>query len=259
MGARVISRGGEAPAIAVENLTVAYDRHPAVHHVSCRFEPGSLTAVVGPNGAGKSTLIKTLVGLLRPAEGRVSTGGLTRADIAYLPQQAEIDRSFPITVADTVAMGHWRRIGILGTLTGAMRHQVAEAMSAVGLEGFEGRAIGSLSVGQFQRVLFARLLLQDARVILLDEPFNAIDARTTADLINLVERWHGEKRTVVAVLHDMDQVRRHFPDTVLLARDLIAAGPTGDCLTPEHLLRARQMSENWHADAAVCEPARRSA
>jgi len=245
--------------ILVQDLTVSYDRHPAVHHVSCRLAPGSMTAVVGPNGAGKSTLIKAIVGLLKPAEGRVSTGDLKRADIAYLPQQAEIDRSFPITVADTVALGHWRRIGILGRLTGAMRKAVAEALSAVGLEGFEQRAIGSLSVGQFQRVLFARLLLQDARVILLDEPFNAIDARTTADLLDLVARWHGEQRTVVAVLHDMDQVRKHFPDTLLLARELIACGPTPQCLTAEHLLTARRMSESWNEDAAVCEPARRRA
>ncbi|MDD3444645.1 MAG: zinc ABC transporter ATP-binding protein AztA [Zavarzinia sp.] len=248
----------EAPLV-VEDLTVTYDRHPAVHHVSCRFEPGSLTAVVGPNGAGKSTLIKTLIGLLKPAEGRVSTGGLGRADIAYLPQQADIDRSFPISVADTVALGHWRRVGILRRLTGVMRHQVTEALSAVGLEGFENRAIGSLSVGQFQRVLFARLLLQDASVILLDEPFNAIDAKTTADLLALVDRWHGEKRTVVAVLHDMEQVRGHFPNTVLMARELIAAGPTATCLTPEHLLRARHMSERWDEGAAVCEPVRRRA
>ncbi|PWR23261.1 zinc ABC transporter ATP-binding protein AztA [Zavarzinia compransoris] len=246
-------------AILVEDLTVAYDRHPAVHHVSCRLAPGSMTAVVGPNGAGKSTLIKAIVGLLKPAEGRVSTGGLRRADIAYLPQQAEIDRSFPITVADTVALGHWCRAGILGRLTGAMRRGIAEALSAVGLEGFERRPIGSLSVGQFQRVLFARLLLQDASVILLDEPFNAIDARTTADLLDLVARWHGEKRTVVAVLHDMEQVRHHFPDTLLLARELIACGPTPECLTAEHLLTARRMSEGWNEDAAVCEPVRRRA
>ncbi|RJF89882.1 metal ABC transporter ATP-binding protein [Oleomonas cavernae] len=247
------------PPLVVEDLTVAYDRHPAVHHLSGRFEPGSLTAVVGPNGAGKSTLVKALVGLITPAQGRISTGKLRRRDIAYLPQQAEIDRSFPIMVADTVALGHWGRIGLLRALTGAMKHEMAHALSAVGLEGFEARPIGSLSVGQFQRVLFARLLLQDAKVILLDEPFNAIDAKTTADLLELVARWHGEARTVVAVLHDMDQVRSHFPDTLLLAREQIAWGPTATALTAEHLLRARHMAEAWAENAGVCAPDRRIA
>ncbi|PWR17503.1 zinc ABC transporter ATP-binding protein AztA [Zavarzinia aquatilis] len=245
--------------IEVRDLTVAYDRHPAVHHVTCRFEPGSLTAVVGPNGAGKSTLIKSIVGLLRPAEGRVSVGDLKRRDIAYLPQQADIDRSFPITVADTVALGHWARVGIFRAIGRPLRDKVAEALSAVGLEGFEQRPIGSLSSGQFQRVLFARLLLQDAGVILLDEPFNAIDARTTQDLLDLIGRWHGEKRTVIAVLHDMDQVRQHFPDTLLLARELVANGPTPDCLTAANLLAARRMSERWQDDAAVCAPEKRRA
>lgn len=247
------------PPLVVEDLTVTYDRHPAVHHVSGRFEPGSLTAVVGPNGAGKSTLVKTLVGMLRPAEGRVSLGALRRRDIAYLPQQAEIDRSFPITVADTVALGHWGRVGLLRALTHSMKHEMAHALAAVGLEGFDQRPIGSLSVGQFQRVLFARLLLQDAKVIVLDEPFNAIDARTTADLLDLVARWHGEARTVIAVLHDMEQVRTHFPDTLLMARERIAWGPTATALTPEHLLRARQMAEAWQEGAAACAPARRVA
>lgn len=245
--------------IEVRDLTVAYDRHPAVHHVSCRFEPGSLTAVVGPNGAGKSTLIKSIVGLLRPAEGRISMGALRRQDIAYLPQQADIDRSFPITVADTVALGHWARVGIFRAIGRPLRDKVGEALSAVGLEGFEQRPIGSLSSGQFQRVLFARLLLQDAGVILLDEPFNAIDTRTTQDLLDLIGRWHGEKRTVIAVLHDMDQVRQYFPDTLLLARELIACGPTPDCLTAGNLLAARRMSERWQDDAAVCAPEKRRA
>ncbi|MFA5122993.1 zinc ABC transporter ATP-binding protein AztA [Zavarzinia sp.] len=248
-----------APAVELRDLTVAYDRHPAVHHVNHRFAPASLTAVVGPNGAGKSTLIKAIAGLLRPVQGGVTTGTLKRREIAYLPQQAEIDRSFPITVGDTVALGHWRRVGVLRALGRDLREQVSQALAAVGLEGFEQRQVGSLSAGQFQRVLFARLLLQDAPVILLDEPFNAIDARTTADLLALVARWHGEKRTVIAVLHDMEQVRAHFPETLMLAREVVAAGPTERCLTPENLLKLRRMSERWHEDAAVCEPARRRA
>ena len=139
------------------------------------------------------------------------------------------------------------RIG-LGSKT-----KIDEAIAAVGLTGFERRPIGSLSGGQMQRVLFARLLLQDADVILLDEPFTAIDARTTADLLALVQRWHGEKRTVVAVLHDIETVRRAFPQTLLLAREAVAWGETSEVLTAANLLQARRMVEAFDSHAAPCE------
>lgn len=126
------------------------------------------------------------------------------------------------------------------------------ALTAVGLEGFEQRPVGSLSGGQLQRVLFARVLLQDARVILLDEPFTAIDSRTTADLLAVVQRWHGEQRTVIAVLHDLDLVREHFPETLLLAREPVVWSATLEVLRPEHLLRARRMCEAFDESAPVC-------
>jgi zinc/manganese transport system ATP-binding protein len=244
-----------AASIRIDNLTVAYDRHPAVHHLCGAFEAGSMTAIVGPNGAGKSSLLKAMVGLLRPAEGRVDVTGALMHDIAYLPQQAELDRQFPICVADTVAMGFWRRSGAFGAITPAMRAASLEALDAVGLRGFESRLIGTLSVGQFQRVLFARVMVQDAPVILLDEPFNAIDTRTTDDLLALVHRWSGERRTIVAVLHDLDQVRRHFPETLLISRELIGWGATGDTLTTDNLQRARRMSEAWDEHAPLCDVA----
>jgi zinc/manganese transport system ATP-binding protein len=243
-----------AALLTLDNLTVTYDRHPAVHHVRGSFARGSLTAVAGPNGGGKSTLIKSIMGELRPADGSV-THKLTRSEIGYLPQAAEINRRFPITVLDTVLLGSWKTTGAFGLIGRKDRQQANEALVAVGLVGFEARPIGSLSAGQFQRVLFARLLVQDAQVILLDEPFTAIDARTTEDLIGVVRRWHGEGRTVIAVLHDLDQVRRHFPQTLLIARELIGWGPTGAVLTEANLSKARMLSESWDEDAAICEPA----
>jgi zinc/manganese transport system ATP-binding protein len=243
--------------ITLDNLTLTYDRRPAVHHISGAFEPGSLTAIVGPNGAGKSTLLKAIIGVLRPAEGRIDRAGCNpRRDIAYLPQQADIDRSFPINVADTVSAGAWRHVGVFGRIGGDVRRRAQEALTAVGLEGFERRAISSLSAGQFQRVLFARLLLQEAPIILLDEPFTAIDGRTTHDLLGLIHRWHGETKTIIAVLHDFDQVAKHFPQTMMLARELIDWGPTGQVLTPPNLRRMRGMSEQWDEEAAYCEPDR---
>lgn len=239
-------------SIALADVTVSYDRHPAVHHVSGVFRPGSLTAIAGPNGAGKSTLLKAIMGLMPVSAGTIELGGLTRRDIGYLPQAAEIDRSFPLAVAEAVLMGAWKAIGPFGGISRPIAARAREALAAVGLEGFERRPVGSLSSGQFQRVLFARLLLQDARVILLDEPFTAIDARTTADLIEVILRWHGEGRTVVAVLHDFDMVRSHFDQTLLLAREAVDWGPTVTAMQPANLLKARAMAENWEEAAGVC-------
>jgi zinc/manganese transport system ATP-binding protein len=243
------------PAIRLNNLTVAYRSHPAVHHLSGEFAPGSLTAIVGPNGAGKTSLLAAIMGRIRPAEGGVSFDGASRDRIAWLPQQAEIDRSFPIRVFDLVALGHWGRLGSFKGIAARQRDAVGAALEAVGLGGFQRRGIAELSAGQFQRVLFARVLLQDAPVILLDEPFNAIDARTTADLLGVVARWHAEARTVIAVLHDLEQVRLHFDCTLLMARRCVAWGPTAEVLHAENLFRARQMAEAWDEDAPVCREA----
>ena len=245
------------PALIFRNLTLGYDRHPAVHHLSGSVASGSLLAVVGPNGAGKSTFLKSIVGVLAPLEGTIDRVQLQAQDIAYLPQSAEIDRNFPITVYDLVAMGRWRKIGMFGRLAAKTKDQsgdqVAEAIDAVGLRGFETRTLATLSGGQMQRVLFARLLLQDARVILLDEPFTAIDAKTTSDLLELIARWHREKRTVITVLHDMGLVREHFPETLLLAREAVAWGRTGETLSADNLLRARRMVEAFLSHADICD------
>lgn len=239
-------------ALSFQDLTLGYDRTPAVKNVQTEIREGSLTAVVGPNGAGKSTLLKGVVGTLTPLGGRVLFNNIKRDKLAYLPQQSKIDRSFPLCVGDLVSMGLWRRIGAFGQVRRRDRARVAEAIAAVGLDGFGKRAIGSLSGGQLQRALFARLLVQDAQLVLLDEPFTAIDARTTADLLTIVRLWHDEGRTVIAVLHDHDTVRRNFPDTLMLARELVAHGPTPEVLTAENQFRARQMCEACAGPPHTC-------
>ena len=228
-------------AVAFKDFSLGYNRNPAVMRLHTEIAEGSLTAVVGPNGAGKSTLLKGVVGSLPPLSGKMSLGTIESHDISYLPQQSEVDRFFPISVYELVSMGLWRIIGAFGRVSRTHRERIREALAAVGLENFEKRAIGSLSGGQLQRALFARLLLQDSPLVLLDEPFNAIDASTTADLIDVVKRWHGEGRTVLAVLHDTDTVQTHFPETLLLAREMVAHGPTEKVLTAENQFRARQM------------------
>jgi zinc/manganese transport system ATP-binding protein len=241
-----------AAQLQFRDVTLGYDRHPAVHHLSGIVNEGALIAVIGPNGAGKSTLLRGLVGILKPLAGTIDRGGIDIRDIAYLPQTAEIDRSFPISVFDFVATGMWRRAGLFGGFGRRERGMILEALAAVGLNGFENRTIGTLSGGQMQRMLFARVLLQDARVIVLDEPFNAIDASTAADLVALVERWHAEGRTVLAALHDMEMVRAHFPQTLLLARSLVAWGPTAEVLTADNMQAARRMCEAFDDAAEPC-------
>ena len=179
--------------------------------------------------------------------------GATHQQLAYLPQQSELDRSFPMDVRDCVLLGLWSQTGAFGSATPMMLASVDAALHAVGLEGFEHRPVGTLSSGQMQRALFARLLVQDAKLILLDEPFNAVDSKTTAELLALVLQWRHEGRTVITVLHDDAQVRIYFPQTLLLARECIAWGPTAEVLTDANLQRARAMAEAWDETAAICD------
>ena len=238
--------------VQFRDVTLGYERHPAVHHLDGAIQRGALLAVVGPNGAGKSTLFKGIVGLLKPLGGKIDLADLGDDEIAYLPQVVEIDRSFPIDVYDIVAMGLWRSAGLFGGIGGEDRDRIHEAIAAVGLTGFERRTIATLSGGQMQRVLFARLLLQDARLIVLDEPFTAIDTKTANDLLDIVRRWHRENRTVIAALHDLELVKAAFPEVLLLAREPVAWGRSGDVLTAENLLKARQMCEAFDDQASAC-------
>ena len=241
-----------AAQVTFRDVTLGYDRHPAVHHLNGEVATGALLAVIGPNGAGKSTLFRGLAGILKPLSGAIDLGGLDIRDIDYLPQSVDIDRTFPISVFDLVGTGLWRATGFFGGMGKQAREKITQALAAVGLNGFENRAIGTLSGGQMQRMLFARALLQDARLIVLDEPFNAVDAKTSADLLALVKRWHGEGRTVLAALHDMDLVRQNFPETLLLARGPVAWGLTAQVLTAENLMEARRMCEAFDETAAAC-------
>jgi zinc/manganese transport system ATP-binding protein len=225
-------------AIGVRHLSVGYGERLALEGVTGDFAPASMTAVVGPNGAGKSTLLKALAGIIRPMTGEVTCSALARHRLAYLPQQAELDRGFPITVAELVALGDWRNFGSVREPPSRLAADVHAAVATVGLEAFIDRQIAELSVGQFQRALFARLVLQDADVILLDEPFAALDESTTDQLLNLLQRWREKGQTIVAVLHDLDRVRLHFPSTLLLARSSIAWGETSLSLSADNLARA---------------------
>ena len=187
--------------LAFRNLTLGYEAHPAVHHLSASIEKGMLVALVGPNGAGKSTLLKGIMGQLAPLEGDIQLGDIEKDDIAYLPQQNMVDRSFPISVQEMVALGAWKHMGAFGRLRSKHKKKVAHALQRLGLSGFEKRLIGSLSGGQMQRVLFARLLVQEANLILLDEPFTALDIRTIGMLENALNNFVTQGGAVMLTSH----------------------------------------------------------
>lgn len=235
------------------DISAGYDRHPAVHHVSVRFAPSSLTAIVGPNGGGKSTLLKAIVGMVPLMSGHFLWHQAAAQDCAYMPQQSEIDREFPLRVIDVVNFGHWRRTGSFRAISKIQQQTSHDALARVGMASFAERPIASLSVGQFQRVLFARIIVQDARLILLDEPFAPIDSRTVADLLPLLQQWRGEGRTVLLVLHDLATAEAFCPDALLLAREMLAYGAARTVLQPENLQRARLLAESWHDDAPQCD------
>jgi zinc/manganese transport system ATP-binding protein len=229
---------GTDAGIEVRNVSVRHGRHVALEGVNGRFAAGSLTAVVGPNGAGKSTLLNVLSGLTRPNRGEVVCAARGRRRMAYLQQQTELDRDFPVTVAELVGLGLWRSFGAFRAPRHIVTDQVVEAVGAVGLLDSIDRRIGELSVGQMRRAFFARLMLLDAEVMLLDEPFAAVDTRTVESLLTMMARWHDEGRTIIAVMHEFDQVRAHFPSTLLLMRSPIAWGDTSTVLTEDNLEKA---------------------
>jgi zinc/manganese transport system ATP-binding protein len=220
--------------------------------VSGTFSDASMTAIVGPNGGGKSTLLKALAGFVPLMTGTIDFGGIKPNEIGYLPQQFEIDRTFPISVMDVVLLGHWPRLGALGRITHEHKHQAEHALAQVDMASFADRPIASLSTGQWQRVLFARLCLQRAKLILLDEPFAAIDSRTTHDLLHVLDDWRKAGSTIICVMHDFQLVRDHFPLSLVLARDLIAWGDTGEAMRDENLARASALAGTWVEHAHEC-------
>lgn len=232
------SSGG---ALILDHLSVHYRRHPALEGLTGTFQPGSLTAIVGPNGGGKSTLLKALMGLVPLSGGALLFEGCTRTDVAYLAQNAHVDRTFPLSVFDVVAMGLCHRQGFFSSFDKDACEKIHQALAHVGLEGYGKRLLHTLSGGQFQKVLFARLSLQNASVILLDEPFAAVDAYTIEDLIRLILEWHAQGRTLLVVSHDIDLVRAHFPQSLLLVNETLAWGPTQDVLTNDHWNQATKL------------------
>ena len=236
----------ETPAatvpLAIDDLTVVYNKIAVLEDVS--WQPGErrLTAIVGPNGAGKSTLIKAVLGLVPPLSGRIRVFGApiakTRARVGYVPQRSTVDWDFPVSAGEVVGMGRYRRIGWLRRAGRADHAAVDAALEAVGMADFAGRQIGQLSGGQQQRVFLARALAQDPDLYLLDEPFAGVDAATEANILDVLRDLKRRGKSIVVVHHDLATVRDWFDDVLLLNRRAIAAGPVSEVFTSDNLSAA---------------------
>lgn len=237
------------PVLALQRLAVGHGGRACVSDIDLEVDAGALVAVLGTNGTGKSTLVRTIVGLQRPVSGQVLLNDVPPSRIAYLAQQFDIDRSFPITVIEMVITGLWPRLGHVGGVTRAHRKEARKALDQVGMSHVAERTIGELSAGQFQRVLFARTMLQDAPLIVLDEPFMAVDERTVDALIGFIRHWRDEGRTILVVVHDLGLALKEFPLTILVGGGRAAIGATHDILNRTNLIAAGY----WGADGHVLE------
>ncbi|MFN7710485.1 MAG: metal ABC transporter ATP-binding protein [Holosporales bacterium] len=237
----------ERPLFRFRDVGVSYGAMQALSGFSGEIPKGSMLAILGPNGGGKSTLLKLMMGQLRASRGEMRLA-LPRKGIAYMPQTSDIDRTFPLTVRDVVASGLFNRVGFYHSFTSDHLALIEQAMRETGITALADRALDALSGGQFQRVLFARLLLQHCDVMLLDEPFSGVDAYTVEDLMHLLKSWHQQGKTLIVVTHDLDLVREHFPHTLILARHPVAWGVTEETLTLDNLRTAKALSRQWSQD-----------
>ncbi|MCT4655024.1 MAG: metal ABC transporter ATP-binding protein [Cohaesibacter sp.] len=230
--------------VEIRNLALGYPELTLCRGLSLDIQGGETLAVLGANGAGKSTFVKVLLGLLGPLSGRLTWPAGRPAEIGYLAQMTEFDRRFPIRVRDLAAMGAWRGLGLWKGLDKAARIRIDKALDAAGVLDIAGQSLHTLSGGQLQRALFARVIMQDAPLIILDEPFAAVDQSTEAHLLSIIETWRAEGRAIVLVVHDLSSVLDHCSHALLLGGNIASHGAVKDVLTPERLVQQGYLSES---------------
>lgn len=233
-----------APVLELRNLSLGYPDLTLFKHLSLDVERGAALAVLGANGSGKSTFVKMLLGLMEPLCGRLNWPSGRPREIGYLAQLTEFDRRFPIRVRDLAAMGAWRGFGLCSGLGRSGRNRVAAALDEAGILELADRSLHTLSGGQLQRALFARVILQDAPLILLDEPFAAVDQSTEAHLLSIIKRWRQEGRAVVLVVHDLSSVLDHCSHALLLGNGTATHGLVKDVLTQDQLVAQGYLSQS---------------
>ena len=230
------------PAIRVDDLTVAYRDQPALWDVDVTVPRGVLMAIVGPNGAGKTTLIKAILGLVDRAAGQVLVHGRPyeeqRSLVAYVPQRGSVDWDFPTSVLDVVMMGRYGALGWFRRPGEREREQARAALEKVEMEDFADRQISQLSGGQQQRVFLARALVQEARVYLMDEPFQGVDVTTEKAIVRVLQELRSQGNTVVAVHHALQTVPEYFDEVLILNVRAIAFGPVDEVFTRDNLREA---------------------
>ncbi len=233
---------GPKIAFQVERLSAAYNGVPVVVDVSLNAPAGAITAIMGPNGAGKSTFLKAALGLIPRLSGKTLVFGKPlsrdRREIAYVPQRAAVDWDFPATVMDVVMMGLQPEIGWLRPPSVVHERRAHAALAAVGMEDFAARQIGQLSGGQRQRVFLARALVQEAPVMILDEPFIGIDAATEQAIVDIFRSLKKAGRSIIAVHHDLATARDYFDHVLLMNVVKIAEGPAGSVLSEDNIALA---------------------
>jgi ABC-type Mn2+/Zn2+ transport system ATPase subunit len=236
-----LTTSAESPALVLDHVSLAYERDPVVVGVDGTVAPGTALALIGPNGAGKSTLIKAILGLVPVVVGRIEVLGTTpvqaRGRVAYVPQAEALDPAFPITVGEVVLMGRYRDVGWIRRPRRADRRMAAEALAMVGLEDRAGDRFGVLSGGQRQRVLIARAVAQEARLLLLDEPFTGVDTTTTDSLLAVLQRLRADGVAVVMSTHDLSVAHLACGEACLLNHHQVAFGPIEQSLSAELLRR----------------------
>lgn len=238
--------------IFLENLTISFNKHPIVHHLNLHIPSKTCNAIIGPNGCGKSSLLKSIINMNTKYDGKIKCS-LSKEHISYLPQANNIDRNFPINTFELVSMGLWNKVGLLRNFSSDDTDRIFSILKTLEIDKFYNKPICSLSGGQFQKALFARIMLQDTPLIILDEPFNAIDAKTIKKLLDVIEEWKNKQKTILCVLHDFTIALKHFDHTLLLSKNINVYGKTSDIITQENIDQAFYYNSNILTTNKICQ------